>query len=117
MKKYNYSDIEKKFKSFLEAIHKGQQTVEFDWLECCAAINSVATLKGLRSSFMDFKYMIDQRDVCIDLNDETIFTEGKDTFDDRKSRAHRRGYPYFLWKNDHIYDSATGESICHKDYV
>ena len=117
MKKCNYSDIKKKFKGFLEAVNKGQQSVDFDWFECCETLSAIANTDSLRSSFMDVKHMIDRRDISIDLGDDTIFTDAKDTFEERKSRAYGRGYPYFMWKNDHVYDSATGESICHKDYV
>ncbi len=114
MKKHDYSEIKKQFKLLLAAIDKGQQSMEFDWYECCSALSGVANAKLNIEDFLDFQNMMKDVSISPAITDKTVLLTSSDsTLKQIKLDIKRTPYPYFLWDN-YIY-SRNGSRVCHSN--
>ena len=117
MKKYNYSNIKKQFKLLLASIHEGQQSVDFDWNDCCGALSQVANAKLNIDNFLDFEGMmrdvhvrpIINRDTTYNYNHIPVLKIAKELAVINPHNV----FPYFMWDN-YIYDAKTGKRLCHR---
>ncbi len=117
MKKYNYRSIKRQFRLLLAEINEGQQSMKFDWYDCCGALSQVASSKLNIDDFLDFEGMMENVHVWPILNENTVYNynhipklkQAKDLAATNEDNV----FPYFMW-NNYIYDAKTGRRLCHK---
>jgi hypothetical protein len=117
MKKYNYSDIKRQFRLLLAAINEGQQSVDFDWYDCCHALHQVANARLNINDFLDFENMMRSVSISPAISNDTVFNynhiltlkQAKDLAATNPDNV----FLYFMW-NNYIYDAKTGRKLVSK---
>lgn len=117
MPKYNYRDIKKQFRLLLAAINEGQQSVDFDWYDCCDALSETASAKLNIDDFLDFESMMENVHVYPVINAHRVYNYNHIAkFKEAKQLAITNPpdvFPYFMW-NNYIYDAKTSRRLCNR---